>query len=88
MLRGFICSLKAAGSVIFVMLLLLFLFALLGKQLFGKKLDREERYNYDDFLWSFVTVFVVRTAGTVTAAPTHQVRVTFHSPLPARTGTA
>ena len=60
MLRGFICSIQAAASLMSVMGLLLFLFALLGKQLFGNKLEPSERYNYDDFMWSFVTVFVVQ----------------------------
>ena len=44
-----------------VILVIIFLFALFGKEFFGGKMVlNDQRFNYDDFLWAFVTVFIVR----------------------------
>jgi voltage-dependent calcium channel L type alpha-1D len=60
MIGALMLSAKASASLSMILMLMLFIFALFGMQFFGKKIDpNDERYNYDDFLWSFVSCFVV-----------------------------
>eukprot|EP00301_Raphidiophrys_heterophryoidea_P006188 c12515_g4_i2.p1 GENE.c12515_g4_i2~~c12515_g4_i2.p1 ORF type:complete len:1711 (+),score=471.23 c12515_g4_i2:352-5133(+) len=60
LISGIIHSLRAAMSLMCVCVLLLFVFALLGKNFFGGKFGYTgARYNYDDFGWAFVSVFCV-----------------------------
>ena len=55
---------KAIGALIFLLFLMLMVFALLGMQLFGGNLNSEEgkpNTNFDSFIPAFLAVFQVLT---------------------------
>jgi hypothetical protein len=59
-------SLPAVGNCSFVLLLFMFIYTILGMQVFGgqmrgERFDEVPRHNFDSFLWAFVTVFQVLT---------------------------
>ncbi len=56
-------SLTSIGYCFLLTLLLIFIFSVLGMQLFGGKIDPSlSRMNFDTFFWAFVTVFQLATA--------------------------
>eukprot|EP00163_Fabomonas_tropica_P014779 TRINITY_DN2686_c0_g2_i1.p1 TRINITY_DN2686_c0_g2~~TRINITY_DN2686_c0_g2_i1.p1 ORF type:complete len:1526 (-),score=377.56 TRINITY_DN2686_c0_g2_i1:447-4610(-) len=60
-------ALAPIGNAAFVLLLFIFIFAVLGMQLFGGQIrfigesPEVPRHNFDNFLWSIITVFQILT---------------------------
>merc|ERR1719159_2084925 len=59
-------SIKMMGNFCLILVLFLYIFTLLGMTLFGDKMGpvpggEKPRLNFDDFWWSFITVFSVLT---------------------------
>eukprot|EP00232_Nephroselmis_pyriformis_P016757 CAMPEP_0182878560 /NCGR_PEP_ID=MMETSP0034_2-20130328/15427_1 /TAXON_ID=156128 /ORGANISM="Nephroselmis pyriformis, Strain CCMP717" /LENGTH=787 /DNA_ID=CAMNT_0025011449 /DNA_START=233 /DNA_END=2593 /DNA_ORIENTATION=+ len=67
------------GNFTFIVLLVIFIYALLGMQLFGGKFDFDgevPRHNFDSLLWASVTVFQVLTGEDWPVVMTDTVRAT------------
>merc|ERR1740130_2614538 len=60
-------SLVAIANFFFLLMLMLYIFALVGMQMFGGKVDisngdlMSPRTNFDSMQWSFMTVFLIMT---------------------------
>jgi hypothetical protein len=65
MLLKLIKSMKAISYLGLLMLIIMFIYTLLGKQLFKNQMDdgtgHNPRWNFDNLFWSFVTVFQLLT---------------------------
>ena len=59
LVKSLVNSIASINALLVLLMLFIFIFALLGMQIFGGKFDTESRSKFDGFYQSFFTVFQV-----------------------------
>ena len=66
LVKSLVNSIASINALLVLLMLFIFIFALLGMQIFGGKFETESRSTFNGFYQSFFTVFQVRSTTTHT----------------------